>query len=66
MDKLSNLFNQYRSLHHNREDSKLTRHFLTKRLQRHDSVIFVAVGEDRLSGFVQKYPTFSPLSEKRA
>lgn len=63
---LADLFDQYRVFYTQPTDVGLARDFLAERLRREESVIFVAVIDDRLAGFAQLYPTFSSVAGKRA
>lgn len=66
LDALSDLFNQYRMFYHQPDDRGLARDFLTERMARNESIIFVVPVADGLAGFAQLYPTFSSVSGKRA
>jgi GNAT superfamily N-acetyltransferase len=64
-DVLAELFDDYRAFYHCRRDRRTARAFLSDRLARNESVVFVA-DLDRLVGFVQLYPAFSSLSMTRS
>ena len=40
--------------------------FIRERLEKEDSIIFVAVHRKRMAGFIQLYPSYSSISMKRA
>ena len=56
-------FDLYRQFYQQTPNPELARQFITERLQRNESVIFVAVDDEstpqRAAGFVQLYPLFS-------
>lgn len=62
---LSYLFDQYRQHYHQQHDLQGARDFLQERMEREESVIFVAVSEGELIGFTQLYPIFSSVSIRR-
>lgn len=66
LNALSGLFNRYRVFYRQPDDPARAQCFLEQRLQRRDSVVFVAEALDRLIGFSQLYPTFSSVSAKSA
>lgn len=59
LDGVARLFDAYRQFYERESDLALAKSYLSERMQRHESVIFVAV-DDRgaLIGFTQLYPTF--------
>jgi GNAT superfamily N-acetyltransferase len=59
------LFDAYRRYYGQPADPEGARNFLTERLARSESVIFLASEADRPVGFAQLYPSFSSLSMKR-
>jgi GNAT superfamily N-acetyltransferase len=63
------LFDQYRQFYNQPSDLPGARHFLADRLERRDSVIFIAsTGEGSKQegiGFTQLYPSFSSTAMKR-
>lgn len=64
---LATLFNEYRMFYWQADDPVLAREFLAQRMQREESVIFVATDVDeKLVGFTQLFPTFSSVSAKPA
>ncbi len=66
LDALAPLFDAYRVFYGRASDRALARAFLQERLQRDESVIFIACGVagDAL-GFTQLYPSFSSVSARR-
>jgi ribosomal protein S18 acetylase RimI-like enzyme len=68
MDWIAPLFEAYRHFYHRPPDPGGTRAFLTERLKREESVMFLALVQTGNSstavGFVHLYPTFSSLSLK--
>jgi ribosomal protein S18 acetylase RimI-like enzyme len=68
LDRLVQLFDGYRQFYHCVPDTRAARNFLSDRLTRGDSVVFVAVDDatGAGAGFVQLYPVFSSLQMRRA
>jgi len=65
VEAVASLFDAYRQFYEQREDLEGARQFLSERLARNESVIFLAFERDRPVGFVQLYPSFSSLSMRR-
>ena len=65
LEEVAHIFNQYRQWYHQSSDLNGALAFIRERLERKDSVIFVAVQENQLLGFVQLYPSYSSISMKR-
>ncbi|MPT31554.1 MAG: GNAT family N-acetyltransferase [Chryseobacterium sp.] len=63
--QLSQLFDEYRMFYHKTSDLSGAQQFLSERLERKDSEIFLAEDEGKLVGFVQLYPLFSSTRMKR-
>jgi ribosomal protein S18 acetylase RimI-like enzyme len=60
------LFDAYRQFYEQAQDLTLAREFLRERLEREQSVIFLALGADGSAvGFTQLYPSFSSASARR-
>jgi GNAT superfamily N-acetyltransferase len=60
LDLVAPLFDAYRQFYRKPADLALAKRFLFDRIQRCESIIFVAVNEDGTAlGFVQLYPSFS-------
>jgi GNAT superfamily N-acetyltransferase len=60
--RIASLFDAYRRFYQRPSDLKRARAFLTTRLRRRESVVFVARAGTRRLGFMQLYPTFSSES----
>jgi ribosomal protein S18 acetylase RimI-like enzyme len=60
------LFEGYRAFYRCVPDEQASRAFLSERLTRADSTIFIALEEENAAGFVQLYPLFSSLRMRRA
>jgi ribosomal protein S18 acetylase RimI-like enzyme len=63
---LTGLFNQYRMFYNQPSDIPAARKFLSERMERNDSTIFVAFRDGKMIGFTQLYPVFSSVGMKRA
>lgn len=59
------LFDGYRQFYQQAGDIPGARAFLQARLERRDSVLFLAEIDGRAAGFTQLYPSFSSVSMKR-
>ena len=65
MDAAAPLFDAYRQFYGQRSDVAAARAFLTERLRRDESVVFLAVAGEPSGdavGFMQLYPSFSSVS----
>lgn len=62
LEQVAPLFDAYRQFYNQPADPGRARTFLRERLERGDSVILLAVDEDRPLGFTQLYPLFSSIS----
>jgi len=62
---LAPLFDLYRQFYGQRSDLAAARAFLSERLRRDESVIFIASADDVALGFTQLYPSFSSVSVRR-
>ena len=58
LSRLVPLFDGYRQFYRQPSDPDRARRFLAERLERGESVIFLALDGDRPVGFVQLYPSF--------
>jgi len=58
IDEVSRLFDLYRQFYECTPDLELATRFITERIEREESDIFVALNGDKASGFVQLYPSF--------
>lgn len=65
LDLIVPLFDEYRQFYRQPPDLEITRCFLFERLERNESVIFVAIDGDAALGFTQLYPSFSSASLAR-
>lgn len=63
--QLCRLFDLYRVFYKQSSDIEKAESFLRARLDKQDSVVFVAERDGRLVGFTQLYPSFSSVSMKR-
>jgi GNAT superfamily N-acetyltransferase len=65
LDELVPLFDAYREFYGQRSDAAAARGFLSERIQRNESVIYLAYASAREpAGFTQLYPSFSSVSLK--
>ncbi|MGH7497626.1 MAG: GNAT family N-acetyltransferase [Gemmatimonadales bacterium] len=62
LDRLAPLFDAYRQFYERPSNLALARDFLSARLGRGESVVFLAEDGDAAMGFVQLYPLFSSTS----
>lgn len=63
IDELTRLFDEYRMFYEQAGDIKLAREFLTDRMEKNQSTIFIATNDQgRGCGFTQLYPSFSSVS----
>jgi len=64
--ELSKLFDAYRVFYKQESDLDLAVEFLSERIKKSESTIFVAItNENKYVGFTQLYPSFSSVSAKR-
>jgi ribosomal protein S18 acetylase RimI-like enzyme len=65
---LAPLFDQYRQFYGQPSDLEKASHFLKERLERSESVVFLALDQQSGEGlgFTQLYPTFSSVSARSA
>lgn len=61
LEPLSLLFDQYRQQLQQSADYPACHSFLKNRLAENDSMIFVALIDDNIVGFIQLYPSFSSV-----
>ncbi len=67
LDELVPMFDDYRISYKMTSNLKAANQFLTERLQKQDSEIFIAVAENKeIAGFIQLYPLYSSLRMRRA
>jgi len=65
VDDLAPLFDLYRQFYGQASDLAAARAFLSERLRRDESVIFIATADDVALGFTQLYPSFSSVLVRR-
>jgi GNAT superfamily N-acetyltransferase len=66
LEKLSSLFDQYRVFYKKPSDIGSARKFLTERIEKNESVIFVSFdNKNGMTGFTQLYPLFSSTRMRR-
>jgi GNAT superfamily N-acetyltransferase len=65
LDILAPLFDQYRGFYEQPSDEALARGFLSQRLERNESTVFLARLDGQPAGFTQLYPTFSSVRAAR-
>ena len=64
LDILEKLFSGYLAFYERAHDAAAIRHFLSERISKKQSVIFIAKSADKAVGFTQLYPAFASLSLK--
>lgn len=64
-ERVALLFDAYRQFYKQKSDLAGAQAFLSERLKRDESVIFLALAGDKAVGFVQLYPCFSSTAMKR-
>jgi ribosomal protein S18 acetylase RimI-like enzyme len=65
LEELAVLFDLYRQFYKKAPDLNAARSFLRERLEKNESVIFVAEKNGKLLGFTQLYPLFSSTVMKK-
>ncbi|MFK7905710.1 MAG: GNAT family N-acetyltransferase [Chitinophagales bacterium] len=66
LDELTPMFDDYRQSYRMTSNIKAGNQFLTERLQKQDSEIFIAVSDtNEIAGFIQLYPLFSSLRMRK-
>jgi ribosomal protein S18 acetylase RimI-like enzyme len=66
LDLVAPLFDAYRQFYGCAPNLDVARAFLRERLERGESVVFVAAADGRAVGFTQLYPTFTSVGAARA
>ncbi len=61
IDLIVPLFDLYRQFYNQKSDLKLAEKFISERLKNKQSIIFVALLNQKAVGFVQLYPSFSSV-----
>jgi ribosomal protein S18 acetylase RimI-like enzyme len=65
LDRLADLFDQYRQFYGQPHALAHARRFLEERMQRDESILLVAPAQGRADAFAQLYPTFCSVSAGR-
>ena len=65
-EEVANLFNQYREWYQQPSDWAGALRFIQERIEKQDSVIYLAIQRKQVIGFVQLYPSYSSISMKRS
>lgn len=65
LDDVTSLFNEYRMFYGQQSDLTGAKEFVGERMRQNESVIFLAIEEDKAIGFVQLYPIFTSVGMKR-
>ncbi|NQU48396.1 MAG: GNAT family N-acetyltransferase [Planctomycetes bacterium] len=65
LDELGYMFDQYRQSFHREPDRAAATEFMSKRLTKQDSVLFMAIKDAQCIGFAQLYPTFASVAMQR-
>ena len=65
INELTELFNLYRVWYNQPDEIAASKKFLLQRMEKEESVVFIAVDEKKLVGFTQLYPIFSSVSLQR-
>jgi len=66
IEPLSELFDKYRQFYKQPPNQAQSKSFIRKRIENHDSVIFVALNNNsKIVGFAQLYPSFSSITTKK-
>ncbi|NSW36471.1 GNAT family N-acetyltransferase [Bacillus sp. Xin1] len=64
LEGLADVFNNYRMFYRQESNVEGAKMFLRNRIEREESIIFVAVEDGQYLGFTQLYPSFSSISMK--
>jgi len=64
VERVAPLFDAYRQFYKQKSDLAGARAFIAERLQRDESVVFLALAGEKAVGFVQLYPCFSSTAMK--
>jgi len=62
--QIAPLFDAYRVFYEAPSDLEASRQFIQERLERNESVIFLALDDEKAVGFVQLYPLFASVALK--
>ena len=66
LKELAVLFDAYRVFYEQERDLKSAEKFIAERINKEESVIFIAQSKGKLVGFTQLYPLFSSVSMQRS
>jgi len=66
LDDLVSLFDQYRIFYKQASDKNAAATFLKERIEKKESIVFLAYLENIAVGFTQLYPSFSSVSMQRS
>ena len=66
VDAIAPLFDHYRMFYQQPSDPELAQRFISERLQRGESVVFLAEVGGKVAGFTQLFPSFSSVRAGRA
>jgi ribosomal protein S18 acetylase RimI-like enzyme len=64
LPSIARLFDGYRQFYQQSPNYPLAESFIRERLEKKDSIIFLALDSEKALGFVQLYPSFSSVSAK--
>ncbi|MEM8894731.1 MAG: GNAT family N-acetyltransferase [Bacteroidota bacterium] len=65
LDQLMSLFNDYRQFYGQESDIMGARIFLQQRVEKKESIIFMALEDEAALGFTQLYPTYSSVTMEK-
>jgi ribosomal protein S18 acetylase RimI-like enzyme len=65
LDYVTSLFNDYRMFYGQQSDRAGAKEFIEYRMKRNESVIFLAMDDDKPMGFVQLYPIFTSVGMRQ-
>ncbi len=66
IEEVAPLFNAYREFYGQLSDIQKAEQFIRERIERAESIIFLAYKEDEAVGFAQLFPLFSSVAMKKA
>lgn len=64
LDELAAMFNEYRQFYRQASDVERCKLFLQQRLERQESIAFIAWLQDKAAGFIHLYPGYSSVHLK--
>lgn len=65
IEGVAHLFNLYRMFYEQPSDMEGAKQYLTERMQKNESIIFVVKDHEKYVGFTQLYPSFSSISMRK-